>query len=373
MGRPIGPILGGMEVTRTIPVELSSGTYDVVVGHGLLGDWGRRVRDVAPATKCVIVADPNVGDYLPAARAALGSAGYEVIDVTLAGGEAHKTLDGMRPAYDAALSAGIDRRTPVIGFGGGVTTDMAGFLAATLLRGVPLVQMPTSLLAMVDASVGGKTGVNHAAGKNLIGAFHQPRLVICDVDLLATLPGRELRCGLAECVKHDVIRDAGHFRQLGEVLPAVLAGDVAARADLVAHNVAIKAAVVKDDPHEHGVRAHLNLGHTFAHAIEKVTRHAVPHGEAVGLGLCAAAELATRTGGLSATEAAAVRRAVGAAGLPTGGLDADAAKLVAAMRFDKKVRDGRLRFVLPAGLGAARVAEGVPEAEVLAATGSICR
>ncbi len=359
-------------MTRRIDVKLAGGTYGVDVGRGLLASLGRRVREVAPAGRAVLVVDPNVGGHADVAERSLRAAGFEVVRVALAGGEAGKTLDGLRPAFDAALSAGIERATPVVGLGGGVTTDMAGFLAATLLRGVPLVQMPTSLLAMVDASVGGKTGVNHTAGKNLIGAFHQPSRVIIDVDVLRTLPPREMRCGLAECIKHDVIRDATHFDQLADVLPRALAAEPDALVELVAHNVAIKAAVVEQDPHERGVRAHLNLGHTFGHAIENVTHHRVPHGEAVALGLCAAAELATLTGDMTPDDAERVRQTVALAGLPTGGLEADPAALVQAMRFDKKARAGRPRFVLPVGLGAAKVAEEVPTERVQAATASIC-
>lgn len=354
----------------TVPVALSSGTYDVHIGRGLLGEAGRRVRAIAPARKAVVVADENVSAHAATLTEGLRAADFEVVAVTLHGGESAKRLEPLVPIFEQVLAAGIDRRTPVLGVGGGVTTDVAGFLAATLLRGVPFLPVPTSLLAMVDASVGGKTGVNAAVGKNLIGCFHQPAAVLIDVNTLATLPPRELRCGLAECIKHAVIRDATLFEKLERDVENALRPDLAWLAEHVAANVRIKAAVVEQDPHEHGVRAHLNLGHTFAHAIEKVTDHATPHGEAVAVGLCAAATLAADLGTMTTTEARRVRELVARAGLPTS-TKADPAALLDAMRFDKKVRDGVLRLVVPVGLGAAEVREDVPTKTVETAWKSV--
>ena len=361
-----------IEDARTVRVELASGRYDVHVGRGLLAEAGARVRAVAPSGTCCVVADERVaGLHLDTLRAGLEAGGYEVVVAELPTGETHKRLATLLPVYETLLAAGIDRGTPVVGFGGGVATDMAGFVAATLLRGVPLVQVPTSLLAMVDASVGGKTGVNAEAGKNLIGAFHQPAAVLIDPDVLTTLPPEEMSAGLAECIKHEVIRDAAGFADLERDVGRARDVDLDYLAGLVAHNVAIKATVVAADPLERGERAHLNLGHTFAHAIEKVTANRVPHGPAVGLGLVAATRLAVELDLLPAGDARRVERLVAAAGLPTGGLDADTDAVVDAMRFDKKVKGGRVRFVLPDGLGAATLRDDVPPAAVREAVASI--
>src|SRR5207248_3627997 len=214
----------------------------------------------------------------------LAKAGFEATTATILAGEDHKTLSDLLPVYDALLRARTERTTPVLAPRGGLIGDMAGFVAATVLRGVPFVQIPTSLLAMVDASVGGKTGVNHAVGKNLIGAFHQPIAVLIDPQVLKTLPMRELRGGLAECIKHDIIRDAEGFARLEESIERALKLEIPYLTELVAHNVAIKAAVVAADPFEKAERAHLNFGHTFGHAFETLTNYAMSHGEAVGLG-----------------------------------------------------------------------------------------
>ncbi|MEM6562025.1 MAG: 3-dehydroquinate synthase [Planctomycetota bacterium] len=357
---------------QSVAVELGAGRYEVLVGRGLLGELGQQVSAVAAARKVIVIADEVVaGFHLSSVVESLEGAGYEVVVATLGGGEAGKRLETLLPVYEQILAAGIDRRTPVIGLGGGVTTDMAGFVAATLLRGVPFVAVPTSLLAMVDASVGGKTGVNAAAGKNLIGAFHQPAAVLIDTDVLATLPPKPLREGLAECIKHAVIRDAGLFEKLRAEMDRALAVDLDWLTQHVAANVAIKAAVVAEDPHEHGVRAHLNLGHTFGHAIEKVTANAVSHGDAVALGLKCATLLAERLGTMSAEQGSAVRAVIAKAELATTLPGVDTSALLDAMRYDKKVRDGRVRIVLPVGIGGAEVRDDVPEADLRAAWSAI--
>lgn len=340
-------------------------TSEILVGRGLVSRVGAALRARTKAPKALVVTDSTVGP-LHAAKliGSLEAAGFAVTTHTLPAGEANKKLETLLPAYATFLAAEIDRGTPLVALGGGVTGDMAGLLAATLLRGLPLVQVPTTLMAMVDSAIGGKTAVNHAAGKNLIGVFHQPMLVVSDVELLATLPDAELSNGLAECIKHDAIRDPGHFARLPDVLARVRARDEGALATLVHHNAAIKAAVVTEDPLEKGVRAHLNLGHTFAHAIELATDHAIAHGRAVGLGLCAAARLSTELGLLPAPDRDAIERTVSAAGLATSGLSADEDTMVAAMRKDKKVEHGHLRFVLLERLGIPLVRGDVPEQRV---------
>ncbi len=293
-----------------------------MIRRGLLHDMGGALAKLSSAKKAAVVTDSHVGPlYAQQLIQSLQSAGIEPIVATLPAGEDHKTLDSLLPVFDTFLEARIERSTPVLALGGGLIGDMAGFVAATLLRGVPFVQIPTTLLAMVDASVGGKTGVNHSTGKNLIGAFHQPIAVLIDPELLRTLPDRELRGGLAECIKHDIIRDAEGFAHLERDLSKALARDMDYLADLVAHNVAIKARVVESDPFEKGERAHLNFGHTFGHAIETVSHYAYSHGECVALGMVAASRTAVALGILDAASCHRIIALIEKAGLPTGGMN----------------------------------------------------
>ena len=344
--------------------------YDVIVAAGLVDRVGGHLTPCARAA--VVTNDVVAPLYLERVENSLRAAGVEPIPVVVPDGERHKTLATVQFVYDALLPLNIERGTPLVALGGGVTTDLAGFAAATLLRGLPLVSVPTSLLAMVDASVGGKTGVNHAAGKNLLGSFHPPRAVLIDPATLSTLPPRELRGGLAECVKHDVIRDATHLDAMEADAAKYLAGDAAALAELVLHNVRIKAAVVAADPFEKGERAHLNLGHTFGHAFEKATQYTVSHGEAVAVGTVCACRVAVALKMLSEADAARVERVLIACGLPTGGVSADVDQVVAAMASDKKVQAGRVRFVLPDRLGHAVVRDDVPPQVVRNAVMSVC-
>jgi 3-dehydroquinate synthase len=346
--------------------------YDITVSAGLLGRAGELLRGLSRASKAAVVSDSHVAAlHLAGLEGALEGAGFGVISAVLPAGEEHKTLGDLLPVYDALLGARVERSTPVLALGGGLVGDMTGFVAATVLRGVPFVQVPTSLLAMVDASVGGKTGVNHAVGKNLIGAFHQPIAVFIDVGMLATLPKRELVGGLAECIKHEVIRDAEGFGRLEREIGRALALDMEYLAELVAHNVAIKARVVEADPFERGERAHLNFGHTFGHAIETVSNYSYSHGECVALGMVAAAHAAVALGML---DEASRRRIVGVierAGLPTRGLRLDPGKVVETMMFDKKVRGGKVRFVLPDRIGHVVIRDDVGAAAVREAVESL--
>jgi 3-dehydroquinate synthase len=233
------------------------------------------------------------------------------------------------------------------------------------------VQIPTTLLAMVDASVGGKTGVNHAAGKNLIGAFHQPIGVLIDPLVLKTLPIEEIRGGLAECIKHDIIRDAGEFAKLESNIHKALAMDMEYLADLIAHNVAIKAKVVESDPLERGERAHLNFGHTFGHAIEKVSHHQYSHGQSVALGMTAASFTAAKAGLLSESDRQRIVATIKKAGLPTGGIKLATAEIAGAMNFDKKVAGGKVRLVLPQGIGRVVIRDDIPHDMISAAIDSL--
>jgi 3-dehydroquinate synthase len=357
----------------TVPVVFPNHRYDVAIEPGALDRLGERVRAVAPASSAALYVDPALrGEPAKRARASLEAAGYAVLEQVLPGGEASKNLDTVRSLYDGLLTRRFERGAPLVALGGGVTGDMIGFVAATYLRGVPFVQCPTTLLAMVDSSVGGKVGVNVPQGKNLIGAFHQPVAVVADPIALRTLPARELRCGLAECIKHALIRDPALFAWTRASLPALLALDADALAELVARNVAIKAAVVMEDEKETGVRAHLNFGHTFAHAIEaSVGYGTVLHGEAVGLGMLAATTLAASAGLCSADLRTELESLVAAAGLPVRTALPDDERLLAAMALDKKVARARIRFVLPTRLGAVELRDDLTPDRIREAWASI--
>ena len=347
--------------------------YDVHVEAGLLEHLGAMVRRVAPAPSCALLSDRNVAEhYLPRVREALRRADYRVVEFVFPPGEPHKNLATVAQAYDVLLGARLERASPIVALGGGVVGDLAGFVAATLLRGVPLIQVPTTLLAAVDASVGGKVGVDHAQGKNLIGAFHQPRAVLADVQTLATLPAVELQCGLAECVKHAVIAEAPLLEFIVDHLPRIVRHDVSALIELITRNVRIKARIAGADPFEHGMRALLNFGHTFGHALETIGEYnELRHGQAVALGMMAAAQLAVARGLFSAMDAARLRALLERIGLPVRRPGLDIPRVLAAMQSDKKIRSGALRFILPVGLGRAEIFTDVTEAEMRAALGAI--
>lgn len=353
----------------TVDLTLPHHRYAIRIEPGALHQLGEAVRDVAPHERAAIIVDEAIADsHGRVAARALEAAGYNTRVAVMPHGEHHKTLGTVRALYDVLLEHRMERKSPVIALGGGITGDTAGFVAATYLRGVPLIQAPTTLLAMVDASVGGKVGVNVPQGKNLIGAFHQPAAVVIDPDTLATLPGRELRCGLAECVKHAVIRNADLFDWLNQHADALLRLDRAAMTELIERNVRIKAAVVIEDEKEAGVRAHLNFGHTFAHAIESATQHHYLHGEAVALGMTAATRLAVAQRQLPAEILDRLIKLLEKIGLPTAAPDLpENEALLDAMRLDKKVADGRIRLVLPDRLGAVSIADDTPDPAIAAA------
>ncbi|MEX2204909.1 MAG: 3-dehydroquinate synthase [Myxococcota bacterium] len=357
----------------SVPVRFPQHRYTVVIEPRALEHLGASLRAVATASSAALFVDPAVrGTLAPLARASLEASGYELVEHVLPGGEESKNLDSVRALYDVLLGRKLERGAPVIALGGGVSGDLVGFVAATYLRGVPFVQCPTTLLAMVDSSVGGKVGVNVTQGKNLIGAFHQPVAVLADTIALRTLPVRELRCGLAECIKHAVIRDPALFAWTREMLPALLALDADALAALVARNVAIKAAVVMADEKETGERAHLNFGHTFAHAIEAVTGYGVIlHGEAVALGMLAATTLAASIGMCPGGLRDELEAVLAAAGLAVRARLPDDERLLAAMALDKKVVRARIRFVLPTRLGAVELRDDVEPSAIRAAWKSI--
>jgi 3-dehydroquinate synthase len=342
-------------------VNIPGASYNIEIRPGLLRDLGNQISSLTRSRKVCIVTDSLVGPlYVHIVEESLRECSFTVISAHVPTGEDHKTFTSIESIYDQLLPARLDRQTPIIALGGGVIGDMTGFAAATILRGVPFIQVPTTLLAMVDASVGGKTGINHRVGKNLIGAFHQPIAVLIDPEVLKTLPARELRGGLAECIKHDVIRDADGFAKLEESIEQALKLDMSYLTELVAHNVAIKAAVVAADPFEKGERAHLNFGHTFGHAFETLTHYAMSHGEAVGVGMVAASRLAQKLGTLDEASVGRIVTLIQRAGLPTGGAPDDTNALLEAMKFDKKVHGGKLRVILPQHIGHVEIRDDVP-------------
>jgi 3-dehydroquinate synthase len=352
---------------RRLRVELGARGYDIVIGSGVLAQAGKWLAPVVRQRRAIVVTDAHVAErHLAVFSAALAAAGIAVETLVLPPGEATKSLAQFAQLCEDILARGVERATPIVALGGGVIGDLAGFAAASLLRGLDFVQVPTTLLAQVDSSVGGKTAVDTRHGKNLVGAFHQPLLVLADVDTLATLPRRELVAGYAEVVKYGLIRDRGFYDWLEANAAALIAGEPRLREEAVWRSCAIKAAVVAADERESGERALLNFGHTFGHALEAAAGfgEALLHGEAVALGMQLAFELSLRLGLCKPETVARVRRHLALAGLPTslGGLAGDsfsAPQLVAAMRRDKKVSGGRISLILARDIGDAFVCRDV--------------
>jgi 3-dehydroquinate synthase len=333
--------------------EIDAGGYRVVVAAGLRHEYGRMIAGAASAHHYAIVSDVEVAPHYaePLLRALAEHAPVSLH--VIPSGEAHKTRDTWARITDGLLDAGCGRDTTVVALGGGVVGDLAGFVAATFMRGVPVVQCPTTLLAMIDASIGGKTGVDTEAGKNLVGAFHPPAAVLADVETLRTLSPAQRRAGLAEAIKHGVLADAAYFDRIEAELPALLDADPAATLDAVARSVEIKAEVVRADEREHGRRKTLNLGHTLGHALEHVSGYELLHGEAVAIGMVLESRIAERLGVAERGTAGRIAEVVGRAGLPTERpreLPVDA--VVDATRLDKKARGGRVEYALPSRIGA---------------------
>jgi 3-dehydroquinate synthase len=351
---------------QTITVALGQRSYPVWIGAGLLGDHARW-RAMLRGRHALVISNTTVAPlYLP--RIEAGLAGLHWSSFLLDDGEAHKSFANVGRALEALGQLGATRDACVIALGGGVVGDLAGFSAACWMRGIDFIQMPTTLLAMVDSSVGGKTGVNLPVGKNLAGAFHQPRAVIADIDALATLPEREYRAGLAEVIKGAAIGDKPFFAWLEHHVDALAARDPAAILEAIARKVAYKAGVVARDETEQGERALLNLGHTFGHALETAGHYTtLLHGEGVAIGMLLAAQLSERLGMGEPADTARLQRLLEAIGLPVAippGMDAR--QLLALMRLDKKNTAGTLRLILWRGVGRAEIIAGVDEADVMA-------
>jgi 3-dehydroquinate synthase len=350
-------------------VERRDASYEVLIGSGLLQEVGARLRTALPAARHVVIADAQVAAlYGERLVAACRGAGLHTDLLDFPAGEPHKTRDTWADLSDRLLDLGVGRDGAIIALGGGVTGDLAGFVAAAYLRGIPYAQIPTTLMAMVDSSIGGKTGVDTPAGKNLVGAFHQPRLVVADVDVLSTLPAPHLRAGMAEAIKHAVIADAGYFETLERDRAALLKRDGDTLSWVVARSVEIKASIVTSDEREAGGRAVLNFGHTVGHALEASGGYALLHGEAVAMGMAVEGRLAEEIGVAETGTARRIEGLLEAFGLP--GLPSRTApmeELLAVLRRDKKSRDAQVRMALPrrVGLMAGSDAEGwtVPVAE----------
>ena len=351
-----------------VRIDLGDRSYPIAIGSHLLDDaatWAQVPR----AAAALIVTNSTVAPlYAQRLQAALAGRYATIHTVVLPDGEAHKTWETLNLVFDALLSQGCDRKTVLFALGGGVVGDITGFAAASYMRGVPFVQVPTTLLAQVDSSVGGKTAINHPLGKNMVGAFYQPQLVVCDLDVLKTLPARELSAGLAEVIKYGPIADPAFLEWIETNLDALLAGDTAMMAYAVQRSCEIKAWVVGQDEREAGLRAVLNFGHTFGHAIEAGMGYgAWLHGEGVGCGMVMAARLSQRLGLIDEAVVQRLTHLIARAGLPTIGpvLDAadNAGRYLALMRVDKKAEGGEIKFVLIDGLGRA-VVRGAPDALV---------
>ena len=353
---------------RVVQVPLGARSYSIQIGSGLLPRLGLECRRLGLARRCAVISDSNVAPlYGKATVRSLQEAGFEPALVSVPAGETAKRLKTVHSCYDRLAAVRLERGSFIVALGGGVVGDLAGFVAATYLRGLPFVQVPTTLLAQVDSSVGGKVGVNLTAGKNLVGAFHQPRLVLADLDTLGTLPLREFRAGLAEVIKYGIIADARFFRRLERDFAKLLKREPRVLGSVVARCCEIKAEVVGEDETESGRRAILNFGHTIGHALEAISAYGkYLHGEAISIGQVAAARLSWGLLGLPASEVERIRALFLAAGLPTG---ADlgprqVGALLTAMRLDKKVSGGEVKFVLARQIGAVRYGLPVPEAMV---------
>ena len=357
-----------------ISVDLGARSYEIVIGDGLLTRAGAEIGAALPGAKAAVVTDACVAElHLPALLDSLGAAGLRATEIVVSPGESSKSFSTLQTVVDRILDARLERGDAVVALGGGVVGDLAGFAAAIVRRGMNLVQAPTTLLAQVDASVGGKTGINSAHGKNLVGAFHQPRLVLADTGALATLPPREFAAGYAEVVKYGLIGDAPFFAWLENAREEVFSGGTA-RIRAISESCRAKARIVAADEREAGERALLNFGHTFAHALEAACGYdwaRLVHGEAVAIGMALAHDFSAALGLAPATDAERVKRHLRAAGLPVAiadipgaALGADA--LMTHIAQDKKVKRGRLSFILTRGIGEAFIADDVPEEAVRA-------
>ncbi|HWC58434.1 MAG TPA: 3-dehydroquinate synthase [Verrucomicrobiae bacterium] len=340
---------------RIVNVPLGARSYEIKIGPGLLSELGRHCARLKLGNRCAVISDRNVAPrFARVVQQSLKKAGFDSVLITVPAGETAKSLKVVEHCYDALAKHRLERKSFIVALGGGVVGDLAGFVAATYLRGIAFVQVPTTLLAQVDSSVGGKVGVNLKSGKNLVGAFHQPRLVLCDINTLKTLPLRELRAGLAEVIKYGIIYDAELFKRLERDLKKLLRREPKTLTDVIARCCEIKADVVGQDETESGLRAILNFGHTIGHAIENISGYGkYLHGEAISIGQVAAAKISGVVLDMTIQDAERIAKIFRTAGLPTQIrlTPVQLKKLLAAMRLDKKVSAGEIKFVLAKRIG----------------------
>ncbi|HUI67662.1 MAG TPA: 3-dehydroquinate synthase [Nitrospirota bacterium] len=340
---------------HVVKVSLGDRSYDIEIGTSL-DRIGERLQGLGFGLKIAIITNPTIKKlYGQRVADSLTTAGFQVLSIEIPDGEQYKTLDWANAIYSALLINSFDRKSALVSLGGGVIGDLAGFAAATFMRGVPFVQVPTTLLAMVDSSVGGKTGVNHAMGKNMIGAFYQPRKVLMDLDVLKSLPQAEFLAGMAEVIKYGVIWDASFFESLDRKREKILALDPDALSHIIHRSCEIKAEVVSKDEREGGLRAILNFGHTVGHAIETAENYTMRHGEAVAIGMVYASKLAHKTGLCDASVPERVVKLIKSYGLPTNlaalSRKPSVTELMDTMQIDKKAEGGKVKFVLPKKIG----------------------
>jgi 3-dehydroquinate synthase len=349
---------------RIVNVSLGQRSYVIKIGPGLLDTIGRECGRAVLGKRCAVISDRNVAPLFgKTVKESLARAGFDSEMVVVSAGETSKSLKSVEECYDELAVHRLERKSFIVALGGGVVGDLAGFVAASYLRGIPFVQVPTTLLAQVDSSVGGKVGVNLKAGKNLVGAFHQPRLVLCDLDTLRTLPMREYRAGLAEVIKYGIIYDSDLFERLEGDIEKLLRRDAKVLAAVIARCCEIKADVVAQDETESGLRAILNFGHTIGHALEAISHYGkYLHGEAISMGQVAAAKLSAEIAGLPESDVIRIQKLFHRAGLPTNlALNpTQRKKLFAAMKLDKKVSAGEINFVLARRIGKVEFGQKVP-------------
>jgi len=345
---------------KKVKVRLGSNSYEIHIGPGVLMQTGRQLKENGFTGKLVIITNPIVKKlYGDALEQSLIREGFKVIILPVPDGEEQKSLETAAKLYYELSNAYAERTTPILALGGGVIGDLAGFVAATYLRGVPLIQIPTTLLAQVDSSIGGKVAVNHGQMKNKIGAFYQPRLVIADVSILRTLPQKEFANGLAEVIKCAVIKDNGLFTYLEGNLDEIKSLGDGVLEEIVSRAAQIKAEVVEKDEKDLGLRNILNYGHTIGHAIESASDFKVQHGEAVAIGMLAAARISSKLGIFDKNELIRLKGVIERASLPTGIPDLKIEKVIQAIKLDKKILKGRIRFVLPKAIGSVFVTDEV--------------
>ena len=353
---------------RIVKVLLGNRSYSIKISPGLVARLGRECARLKLGERCAIITDTNVGKrFAKTAFESLAKAGFSPSLIVVPTGETAKSFRTVQSCYDQLAAHRLERKSFIIALGGGVVGDLAGFVAATYLRGVAFVQVPTTLLAQVDSSVGGKVGVNLKSGKNLVGAFHQPRLVLCDLDTLDTLPQRELRAGLAEVIKYGIIHDASLFKRLERDMPKLLRKDPRTLADVIARCCQIKADVVGKDETENDLRQVLNFGHTIGHALEAISRYGTYlHGEAISIGQVAAAKISQNLIGLPRRDVDRISALLKKAGLPIWSRfdPSKRTQLFSAMRLDKKVSNGEIKFVLAKKIGRVVWGQAVSDLEI---------